>query len=204
MVRFDFNLPQLIEEDILYIPDGDEYMIPNEIIHISYSTLFHGYSIKILHIPASVASISEMAFFNCPNLKSINIISSPYFCSKAGILYDKNYRRLIKFPDNKKIEHFIINESVKILDKNAIRGCVHLKRVDIHTNVTTIDVGNFEYCPNLKTIKFYHNNPYLINFNGHIIPDDIYRKILVPNSCYDLYKNHPSFKDIRHIETFEK
>lgn len=204
MVRIDFDPQKLNKEEILPILDEDEYKIPDGIIHISNDSLFHGYSLQILHIPASVAAISEMAFCNCPNLKFINVISSPYFCSKAGILYDKNYQRLIKFPDNKKIEHFIINESVKILDKNAIRGCVHLKRVDIHTNVTTIDVGNFEYCPNLKTIKFYHNNPYLINFNGHIIPDDIYRKILVPNSCYDLYKNHPSFKDIRHIETFEK
>ncbi|GAB1360358.1 hypothetical protein MASR1M31_22350 [Porphyromonadaceae bacterium] len=53
-------------------------------------------------IPASVISINSSTFENCDELSNISVsISNTYFCSEAGVLYNKTKTTLVKYPQGK-------------------------------------------------------------------------------------------------------
>ena len=55
-------------------------------------------------IPNSITNINNSVFFNCPNLKTINVLDdNPYYSSKDGVLFNKNQTELIYIPRGIKI-----------------------------------------------------------------------------------------------------
>lgn len=101
-------------------------------------------------------------------------MNSAYF-SENGILYTKDKSRMLAFPGAKKMDAFVISDSVteiglaafcgckglttivlpksvKKIEYNAFQGCTGLTTIDIPDSVTKIGAEAFSGCINLKEI----------------------------------------------------
>ena len=123
-----------------------------------------------IHIPDSVTSIGDGAFWGCENLTSITlpqnlktingnpfvdwhgklIVKSENFIYEDGVLFDKYKRRLIAYCSKNK-DYEIPNSVTSIGDK-AFEYCENLKSIHIPNSVTSIGDCAFRSCRNLTSI----------------------------------------------------
>lgn len=92
--------------------------------------------LKTISIPSSVKGINPGAFNNCINLQSIRVSSgNKYYCSEAGILYDKGKKKLIQYPLHKKSKSFSTPGGLKEIRARAFSGNPFLENVTISAYV---------------------------------------------------------------------
>lgn len=153
-----------IGKTLLYYPNakGADVLIPNGTETIQ-ARAFQGcdfvFSIKI---PTEVKNIVSPAFIWASSLVMFEVESgNPYFSTVDGVLYDKERKVLLAYP-NLKGSQFDIPEGVEEIGSNAFHGCWNLNGVYIPTSVYKISNAAFQYCDNLYSI----NIPYSINTIG--------------------------------------
>lgn len=136
-------------------------------------------NLKKIRIPSSVTEIGSYAFRNS-NLKkftigkNINYISvdthyvfgnSPIkeikvskqnkkYCSKKGVLYNKNKTSLLYYPVKKKKSSFVIPKSVKSINDYAFNKQKNLKKITISNKVRIIGDSAFSDIKKLTKVKF--------------------------------------------------
>lgn len=104
---------------------------------------------QAVSIPATisgmpVAYINSNAFNECDDLISISAeASSEYFSSKGGILYSKDFTKLIRCPEGYQTEKLTINSAVSEINQNAFYGCKNLKKAVLHQSVGNIGKNAF-------------------------------------------------------------
>lgn len=120
-------------------------------------------SLQKLRLPENTRIIEENAFEDCTGLTSLSIPSQTLeltpskgctslkqievskandtFCSRDGILYDKEYRRLIWFPEGK-TEAFEFPASIEYLEDYAFRNC-HIARFELPAGIKEMGKGVF-------------------------------------------------------------
>ena len=105
-------------------------------------------------IPDSVTYIGYYTFYDCRKLQSIEVGSqNRNYAAKDGILFSKDYSKLICYPAGKTESSFTVPKSVTVIDGVSICFCFNLKKMTIPENVTTI--GNFAFtgCWYLESIS---------------------------------------------------
>lgn len=126
-------------------------------------------------IPSSVVNIN-MGETPCAGLKGINVQkSSRYFASKDGVLFSKDFTKLVWYPPNKdgieytvpdtvkiisesafkwnkNLQKIYIPESVSIIEKNAFGCSGKLEEVHLPSSLQVIGAGAFQYCYSIKEI----------------------------------------------------
>lgn len=108
--------------------------------------------IKSIYIPDSVEEI-DFGNINLNQLENITVSeNNPYYCSKEGVLYNKNMTELLYYPDNKPQKSFTIPESVKTITNMSMVGCNNLEKLVLGKNVETIEDYSIAYCTKLKSI----------------------------------------------------
>ncbi len=133
-------------------------------------------NMSTIKIPSSVTYIGDYAFGGAKKLTSITVDSNnPNYSSKDGVLYNKDKTTLIKYPENKSDENFVIPTGVKTIYNSSIQKTSNLKSVTIPNTVTSIciyafymsaidsinlpnsiksiDSGAFNNCENLNNIS---------------------------------------------------
>lgn len=96
--------------------------------------------------------IAENVFFLCDKLKSINVSSSnKYFSSIDGVLYSKDKKTLIAYPEGKGSSYSIPNGVTSIGD-DAFSYQDGLSSVTIPNSITSIGSGAFYNCKGLTSV----------------------------------------------------
>ena len=96
--------------------------------------------------------IAENVFFLCDKLKSINVSSSnKYFSSIDGVLYSKDKKTLIAYPEGKGSSYNIPNGVTSIGD-DAFSYQDGLTSVNIPSSVTSIGSSAFNNCKGLTSV----------------------------------------------------
>ena len=105
-------------------------------------------------IPGRVKHISYCAFRECASLVSIMVAEdNPCFTSVDGVLFDKEKKRIVKFPAGKKAKTYSIPEGVTSIDYFAFCKCISLVTIKIPNSVTSIGPCAFCDCTSLITIE---------------------------------------------------
>ena len=151
--------------------------IPNSVTSIGELAFFMCKSLTGVSIPNSVTSIGKKAFQHCDSLASVTIGSgltsvansnltenrgttafyvnkkNPKLSAKDGVLFDKNMKRLIRYPMGKKAAKYQIPSSVTSIGKKAFYESDKLTSVSIPNTVTGIGDLAFYCCDNLTSVS---------------------------------------------------
>lgn len=107
-------------------------------------------SVKKISIPSTIISISFYAFNGCSDLIDIIVDhDNSKFCDVDGVLYTKNMKTLIRYPEGKSDADFSIPTGVEIISSFAFSGCRNLQSISIPNSVTSISSYAFSNCSGL-------------------------------------------------------
>ena len=112
-------------------------------------------SITSIIIPRSARlEINEWSpFEGCDNLSELIADSdSNYYMSVDGVLFDREMKTIIRYP-NKKEEYYAIPDGVERIGKSAFRRCANLQSIFLPDSVKLIEEKAFMYCEALKNVR---------------------------------------------------
>ncbi|MGN1417845.1 MAG: leucine-rich repeat domain-containing protein, partial [Acutalibacteraceae bacterium] len=158
-------------------------------------------------IPYSVTNIDYWAFRKCINLKEINVDSqSKTFESENGILFSKGKTTILKYPEGKTDEEYVIPDSVTKIGYCAFEYCRYLKDLTISENVTTMSSWTFSYC-NLLTNVTIKGSMANIREDSFCACKNL-TTITIPNTVtdikYNAFESCNSLKDVYYTGTQEQ
>ena len=104
-------------------------------------------------LPPSVTSIGEQTFNDCWNLKKINVAeNNKAYRAIEGVLYTKDLKTIICYPQGKEDKKFVIPSGVTSIGDRLFRTCQNLREITLPPGVTSIGDDAFEFCVNLYEI----------------------------------------------------
>lgn len=129
--------------------------IPNSVTHIFEAAFINCSALRELNIPSSVSYIGKHRVFEgCYSLENINVDeNNSYYTSIDGILFDKNFTTLLRFPIHKEYISYEIPIPVKEISEGAFNGCDYLSQIFIPEGVTIIGQDAFMGCTQLKNVS---------------------------------------------------
>lgn len=159
-----------------------EIALPDKLISIGEEAFALCEKLTKIEIPASVEVIGLNAFYCCTSMNEI--IVSPYneiYTSIDGVLFSKDMKTLINYPQGKSGSEYTVPDSVTSLEAYSFFNCDSLERVFIPDSVTQIGDCAFYECSNLtevpipKTIKSIGNGVFenCEKLTSIIIPDTV-------------------------------
>jgi len=127
--------------------------IPNSVTSIGEWAFYGCTGLASITIPNSVTTIESRAFSECTGLTSIIVTEeNKNYTSIDGILFSKNKKSLIRFPQGKGSKIYNISNSVTSIGEGAFYGCTGLTGITIPNSVTSIGEGAFSECTGLTGI----------------------------------------------------
>ena len=177
--------------------DASSWSIPSTVKSIAAYALHNISTLKKLEIPVGVTDLGYAALGGSPNLTEISIsstvtnIANPYsqgtnsplltriivssdnpnYSSVDGVLFDKDRKILIRYPQNKSDETYVIPSTVTSIGETAFYGASHLKSITIGTNVESIGYGAFISMEKLEIIQIASGvNSISIDYNFFDLP----------------------------------
>ena len=163
--------------------------------HWTVGTVFNQNSaFREIYIPDSLVNISDTSFYNCRNLRLINLSSNiedlgnvsdtfdqcpklsfifvdddnQNYCDENGVLFDKSKTTLIKCPSNYPSVSYKISQSVTDIQLYAFDDNTNLTAIVIGANVEKISNYGFYNCNNLQSVTF-EDTAHDWTVNGNII-----------------------------------
>lgn len=161
----------------------DEIVLSEGIMQISDHVFTGSDCVKTIQIPASVASISQTAFGQTAALHSGNWEyssgllqleeirvdpGSAHYASPEGVLYDKAMTTLIRYPENRPGDSYVIPSGVQMVADSAFLNGTKLTQLNIPDSVTCIGRGAFSGCGSLKTLRL---PPHLAELSDFLCTD---------------------------------
>ena len=129
-------------------------IIENGITNIGENAFYECGNIKSINIPEDVTSIESFAFSGCTSLTSINI---PEGVTSIG---------WSTFGECSGLKNITIPNSVTSIERYAFSDCSSLRNIEIPENVTQIGGGIFLRCTNLESINVSANNEDYVSEDG--------------------------------------
>ena len=135
----------------------EEVILPYTLVNISGDTFYNSSNLRKVNIPKNVKYMGNNPFAGCPNIEVIN--ESPYFNLVDGILYNRDFTRLIYYPISKKDDRYEIKEGCRILGKHSFYLCDNLKEVVIPSSIIKLENNPFSGCTKINLVNksdYYH------------------------------------------------
>lgn len=154
-----FDIRCLIDKKgILRIPEfinvgtiDDSQGLLYRVERIGYNAFDHLLELKELQIPVTVTRM-EWCFYECHNLERIIVDeANPEFCSIDGVLFSKDRRVLIAYP-NAHGNEYHTPEGVTEIGHFAFKTCRNIEIIHLPKSVVKIGNNAFYQCENLKTV----------------------------------------------------
>lgn len=134
-----------------------EVILPDTLVNISGDTFYNSSNLRKVNIPKNVKFMGNNPFAGCPNIEVNN--ESPYFNLVDGVLYNRDFTRLIYYPISKKDDRYEIKEGCRILGKHSFYLCDNLKKVIIPSSIIKLENNPFSGCTKINLVNksdYYH------------------------------------------------
>ena len=144
---------------IKFIGDQTNVSIPptiegKPVIKIDSGAFNYCRNLVSVTIPENVSEIDHWNFFDCPKLKSIDVsLNNNTYTSIDGILFTKDKNAILRYPQAKTGNNYIIPTTVNEIGKNAFRDCNNLESIIIPYGVANLDFYTFGGCQKLSSIN---------------------------------------------------
>lgn len=102
-------------------------------------------TIKVDNIEYSVSFITENAFYECSNLKSVKLPSSIKKIGRAAFIRCKQLSKIN------------LENSIEEIGEFAFCECISLKEINIPTSMTKVQMCTFENCKKITSIELHDN-----------------------------------------------
>ncbi len=155
-------------------------------------------TVEKITIPDSVTSIESSAFTDCVKLSEINVKdNNTTYCSKDGVLYNKDMTELIKCPAYMgKTEKFKIPDSVTSINDYAFEGCTEITNIIIPSGINKIGNSAFAGCE--KIVETEIPNTVTVIGNNTFSGCKKLKNIKIPDTVTVISDN--AFKDCSSLE----
>lgn len=140
-------------EGEIYIPaeisaDGETY----HVVRIGDSAFGACFQITSISIPASVREMGELPFLSLSGLKSFVVDdANPLYCSVGGVLYSKDQKTLLCYP-NARGKTFSVPEGTQNILSGAFFNCFELESITLPESLDSIGFIAFTSCINLREL----------------------------------------------------
>ena len=120
-------------------------------IEIPHEAFWNCGNLESLHIASGITKIAEMAIYNNVNLESITVDeSNTEYDSIDGVLFTKDGKTLIKYPENKSGTQYSVPTGTMTIGENAFNNCDNLTKVTLNEGLTQISQAAFSDCSALS------------------------------------------------------
>ena len=150
----------------------EEVVLPDTLVNISGDTFYNSANLKKVNIPKNVKYMGNNPFAGCPKIVVAN--ESPYFNLVDGILYNRDFTRLIYYPISKKDDRYEIKEGCRIIGKHSFYLCNNLKEVVIPSSIIKLENNPFSGC---NQITLNNKSPYY-HVEDSVIYDRDYSSVI--------------------------
>ncbi len=134
-----------------------EVVLPDSLENISGDTFYNCSNLEKVNIPKNVKYMGNNPFAGCRKVRITN--ESKYFNLVDGVLYNRDFTRLIYYPISKKEDKYEINSKCKIIGKHSFYLCDNLKQIIIPESIIKLENNPFSGCSHLDIenhSKYYH------------------------------------------------
>ncbi len=112
--------------------------------NISNTSIENCHKLQSVSIPNNVESVGSL--LGCRELKEFSVdASNPYICSIDGVVFSKDKTTLIKYPQGKIVDEYVIPSTVRIVSDWAFYDA-DLPKVFVPKTVETLKETAFGYC----------------------------------------------------------
>lgn len=119
-----------------------------------------------IYIGKNISRIDSWALANCPKLKAIHVDEeNPYFCSVDGVLFTKDMKTLLAYPNNSHgvtydwtgayatFGQYAVPDCVEVINDRAFYKCTGLGKIVFPDNLQEIGIRAFTRCENLENFE---------------------------------------------------
>ncbi len=189
-----FNCSQLVKisvpDRVKYIDDRAfencsslvEVKFPSSLNKIGKEAFACCSSLKTVDIPQNVTDIADNSFDYCLSLNGINVAAkNKIYSSKAGVLFNDELAKLIKYPGGKNDSHYAVPEGVKKIIGNSFSDCEFLTSIDVPGSVEVMNGNAFSYtASNIAYINVEEDNKNYTSKNGVLFDKSMKELIFYP------------------------
>ena len=127
--------------------------LPSSVTNIGDGVFEWCINLQEITLPSGVTSIGDVSFEWCRNLREINVAeSNRVYKAIDGVLYTKDLKTIIHYPQGKGAVKFVIPSGVTSIGKCAFYECENLREITLSPEVTSIGEFAFYECENLQEI----------------------------------------------------
>jgi hypothetical protein len=137
---------------------GTSYTIPNSVISMELFVLAKESNLTSINIPETLSSIYTYAFNDAVSLININVDpANPNYASADGVLFNKEIKNLITYPQGRKESKYVVPEGVTSIGNTAFFNAKNLKSISTPSTLYLINYNAFDGANSLKTISLGEN-----------------------------------------------
>ncbi|MDR3174024.1 MAG: leucine-rich repeat domain-containing protein [Treponema sp.] len=138
--------------------------LPRSLLKIGEEAFFQC-RIDSIYLPAELINIGDRAFAGCRNLTAIQVDgANRVFAERDGVLFNKTFTRLIRYPEGKPGSSYTVPEGVTVIGEGAFYR-TNLESVTLPGSLTSIGDEAFSWSYNISSI----NLPAGLNSIGHSV-----------------------------------
>ena len=178
-----------------YVGSNKTVRIPDGVVELATCLFWDNQAIEEVILPDTLTNISGDTFYNCKNLKKVVITKnvkymgnnpfagcpfisieneSPYFNIQDGVLYNKDFSKLIYYPIAKKDKEYYVIDGCKIIGKHSFYLCDNLENVKLPNSIIKLENNPFSGCTKLRI----DNNSSYYHIDDCVIYDKDYTSVI--------------------------
>ena len=139
--------------------------------------------------PNSVINISPLAFYGSNVKQFIIEEDNPNYQAIDGIIYTKDLKTIVAYPEMKAGESFTMPSSVDHIGAYAFYNVLNLKEITIPSTILSMGKGAFQETNQLKTIHFEENARLETLPEDFIRGNNVLTEFIIPPSVTSIETN---------------